>query len=152
MSYPETVVLRDESEYDSAVREINALLDADPPKGSEQCDRLEFLSVLVEAYECEHHPIEDSQDLVTGDLVSTPDKCANGHSLFKVKLWQRDECYLLPCSKCFPNELNAAHHLLLRAYVRIAALEKALKLSVDEPGFVRNMDYYDIILRDKLVL
>ena len=47
-------VLRNEKEYRAAVREIDALLDADP--GSEAYDRLEFLSVLVAAYEDEHEP------------------------------------------------------------------------------------------------
>ena len=39
-------VLRTEAEYEAAVAEIDALLDADPIAGSEACDRLEFLSVL----------------------------------------------------------------------------------------------------------
>src|SRR5438874_13380744 len=49
-------VLRNEKEYRAAVREIDALLDADPTPGSEAYDRLEFLSVLVAAYEDEHEP------------------------------------------------------------------------------------------------
>jgi HTH-type transcriptional regulator/antitoxin HigA len=49
-------VLRNEREYRAAVREIDALLDADPPHGSEAYERLEFLSVLVEAYEDAHEP------------------------------------------------------------------------------------------------
>ena len=48
-------VLRTEAEYEAAVAEIDALLDADPVEGSEAYDRLEFLSVLVEAYELEHY-------------------------------------------------------------------------------------------------
>jgi antitoxin component HigA of HigAB toxin-antitoxin module len=44
-------VLRDEAEYRLAVEEIDTLLDADPPKGSPDYERLEFLSVLVEDYE-----------------------------------------------------------------------------------------------------
>jgi HTH-type transcriptional regulator/antitoxin HigA len=49
-------VLRTEAEYQAAVAEIDALLDQEPAKGSEAYDRLEFLSVLVEAYEDEHEP------------------------------------------------------------------------------------------------
>ena len=41
-------VLRDEGEYDIAVAEIDALLDTDPQLGSEEYERLEFLSVLVQ--------------------------------------------------------------------------------------------------------
>ena len=49
-------VLRNVQEYRAAVREIDALLDADPRRGTEDYDRLEFLSVLVESYEDEHFP------------------------------------------------------------------------------------------------
>jgi HTH-type transcriptional regulator/antitoxin HigA len=49
-------VLRNEKEYRAAVREIDALLDADLAPGSDAYDRLEFLSVLAAAYEDEHEP------------------------------------------------------------------------------------------------
>ena len=49
-------LLRNEKEYRAAVREIDALLDADPAARTEAYDRLEFLSVLVAAYEDEHEP------------------------------------------------------------------------------------------------
>lgn len=51
-------VLRTEEEYDAAVGEIEALLDLDPEPGSGAYERLEFLSVLAEAYEREHYPAE----------------------------------------------------------------------------------------------
>ena len=50
-------VLRDETEYQAAVAEIDRLLDADPEPASEAYDRLEFLSVLVQAYEDAHCPL-----------------------------------------------------------------------------------------------
>jgi HTH-type transcriptional regulator / antitoxin HigA len=53
-------VLRNVREYKAAVAEIDRLLDADPRAGSEEHDRLEFLSVLVEAYEAEHDPFDDA--------------------------------------------------------------------------------------------
>lgn len=53
-------VLRNGREYRAAVAEIDALLDADPRRGSEAHERLEFLSVLVQAYEDEHDPIDES--------------------------------------------------------------------------------------------
>ena len=40
----------------NAVAEIDALLDTDPQPGSEAYERLEFLSVLVQAYEDTHLP------------------------------------------------------------------------------------------------
>lgn len=52
-------LLRNAKEYDAAVAEINTLLDADVKKGSVGHDRLEFLSVLVEAYDDKHYPIEN---------------------------------------------------------------------------------------------
>ena len=53
-------VLRNAREYKAAVREIDELLDADPARGSEAYERLEFLSVLVQAYEDQHDPVDDS--------------------------------------------------------------------------------------------
>ena len=53
-------VLRNAREYKAAVSEIDRLLDEDPSPGTEMHDRLEFLSVLVEAYEAEHDPIDDT--------------------------------------------------------------------------------------------
>lgn len=52
-------VLRNTQEYRAAVREIDGLLDADPRRGTEDYDRLEFLSVLVEAYEDEKFPWDE---------------------------------------------------------------------------------------------
>ena len=49
-------VLRDEGEYEIAVAEIDTLLDTDPQSGSEEYERLEFLSALVQAYEDTHFP------------------------------------------------------------------------------------------------
>lgn len=51
-------VLRDDNEYHMAIKEIDLLLDEDPLPGSENYERLEFLSVLVEAYEDIHFPID----------------------------------------------------------------------------------------------
>lgn len=53
-------VLRSAKEYKAAVAEIDRLLDDDPRRGTQDYDRLEFLSVLVEAYEDAHDPIDDS--------------------------------------------------------------------------------------------
>ena len=50
-------VLRSQEEYDAAVAELDELLDADPAPHSPAFDRLELLSVLVEAYDEEHYPV-----------------------------------------------------------------------------------------------
>jgi HTH-type transcriptional regulator / antitoxin HigA len=59
LDFSQPHVLRDEHEYNLAVAEIERLLDADPPQGSPDYDRLEFLSVLVEDYEDRHFPLGD---------------------------------------------------------------------------------------------
>src|SRR5580704_4774821 len=51
--------LRNAQEYRAAVREIGALLDTDPRRGTEDYHRLEYLSVLVESYEDEHFPCQE---------------------------------------------------------------------------------------------
>ena len=51
-------VLRNEAEYTAAVAEIERLLDTDPPPHCEAYERLEFLSVLVQAYEDAHFPLD----------------------------------------------------------------------------------------------
>lgn len=53
-------VLRNAREYRAAVAEIDALLDSNPRAASEAHDRLAFLSVLVQAYEDEHDPLDES--------------------------------------------------------------------------------------------
>ena len=47
--------IKTEKDYDAALKEIEKLLDAEP--GTEEGDRLEILSTLVEAYEDEHYDI-----------------------------------------------------------------------------------------------
>jgi HTH-type transcriptional regulator/antitoxin HigA len=53
-------VLRNAKEYRLAVDEIDRLLDANPKRGTAALDRLEFLSVLIEAYEDDHDPIDET--------------------------------------------------------------------------------------------
>ena len=48
--------IRNDEEYNAIVREMDELLDGDYPEGSADDDRLELLSVLVQAYEAEHEP------------------------------------------------------------------------------------------------
>ena len=52
-------VLRNARGHRAAVAEIDRLLDVDPQRGTEAYDRLEFLSVLVAAYEDTHDPIDE---------------------------------------------------------------------------------------------
>jgi HTH-type transcriptional regulator/antitoxin HigA len=50
-------LLRDDAEYDAAVAQIDELLDKDPTEGSADFERLEFLSVLVEAFDDQHYQL-----------------------------------------------------------------------------------------------
>ena len=52
-------LLRNDVEYKAALREVEELMGRECPPGSRDRERLEFLSVLVEAYEDEEFPIEN---------------------------------------------------------------------------------------------
>lgn len=67
LDFSQPHILRDEREYHMAIEEIDRLLDADPPKGSSEYERLEFLSVLVEEYEERHYPL--GEDVTPQDAV-----------------------------------------------------------------------------------
>jgi HTH-type transcriptional regulator/antitoxin HigA len=49
-------VLRNPAEYERAIAELDELVDRDPQVGSKEYDRLEFLSLLAEAYEAARYP------------------------------------------------------------------------------------------------
>ena len=49
--------IRSKREHQAALKEAEALWDS--PVGSPEADRLEVLTLLIEAYEREHFPIED---------------------------------------------------------------------------------------------
>jgi HTH-type transcriptional regulator / antitoxin HigA len=55
LDFSEPHTLRSEAEYDAAVAAIDTLLELEPAEGTREYDRLEFLSVLVEAYDEEHY-------------------------------------------------------------------------------------------------
>jgi HTH-type transcriptional regulator / antitoxin HigA len=61
-------VLRTWPEYESAVAEVDRLLDAEPQPLSEEYDRLELLSLLIEDYEARHNPITEA-GLTPQDVV-----------------------------------------------------------------------------------
>src|SRR5262245_50027142 len=67
-------VLRNDAEYDAAVSEIDDLLDRNPPAGTAEDDRLEFLSVLVSAYDEKHYRFgaEPASPVVVVDFGARP--------------------------------------------------------------------------------
>lgn len=51
-----TSIIETEVDYRAALKEIAALMDADPAPGTPDGDRLDIIVTLVQAYECQHHP------------------------------------------------------------------------------------------------
>jgi HTH-type transcriptional regulator/antitoxin HigA len=49
--------IHSKSDYKLTLRELSAYFDNEPAPGSEEGDRFEILSILVEAYEAKHFPI-----------------------------------------------------------------------------------------------
>ena len=54
-------VLRNVRDYKAAVAEVDGSLDDDPRPGFDTYNRLEFLSVLKEAYEDQHYAMDDAE-------------------------------------------------------------------------------------------
>ena len=50
--------IRTKADYKRALREVSAYFDNEPEPGSEDGDRFEILTTLVEAYEAKHFPID----------------------------------------------------------------------------------------------
>lgn len=50
--------IRTKTDYKRALREVSAYFNNEPEPGSEDGDRFEILTTLVEAYEAKHFPIE----------------------------------------------------------------------------------------------
>ena len=61
-------VLRTVKEYNAAVAEVDALLTLRAKKGTTEDDRLEFLTVLIEAYENEH--VSEPRDVTPQEVVN----------------------------------------------------------------------------------
>lgn len=82
-----------ESEYETALREVSALIDRDPQPGTEAFTHLDALADLLVAYEKEHYPVTPP-DPVSNDLIlpvvsdiATPDERA---SVFSAALNDRE--------------------------------------------------------------
>jgi HTH-type transcriptional regulator / antitoxin HigA len=50
--------IRTEADYEATLREVSALVDLDPGPETQEGERLDVLSTLVQAYEVRHHPID----------------------------------------------------------------------------------------------
>ena len=112
-------VLRTEEEYQEAVRMIDELLERDPEGGTEDHDLLEFLSVLVEAYEAEHYPDEM--------FASTPQDVID--FMLGQKGMQRGDLAEIMGGKSRVSEFFAGKRELSRAQIR--ALRDLLGVPAD---------------------
>lgn len=51
-------VIKTEEQYEAALEMVEKLMDLSPEQGSEDCDKLELLVLLIQVYEKEHYPME----------------------------------------------------------------------------------------------
>ena len=56
--------LRNEADYDRALAKVARYFENPPMLGTEEADRFDLLTKLVEAYETEHWPIESTGPLI----------------------------------------------------------------------------------------
>ena len=49
--------IRTKADYKATLKQISALMDADPDPGTQDGDRLDVLTTLVQAFEARHFPI-----------------------------------------------------------------------------------------------
>ena len=49
--------IRTEADYQAALQEISCLMAEDPMPETDEGDRLDVLTTLVQAYEAQHHPV-----------------------------------------------------------------------------------------------
>lgn len=57
--------IRNDDDYERAVRQIAKLMEQQPEPGTDAFDRLDILATLVEAYEDEHHPVGPADPVET---------------------------------------------------------------------------------------
>ncbi|NJN98798.1 MAG: transcriptional regulator [Anaerolineales bacterium] len=122
----DTKPIRTEAEYQSALQEIDRLFDAAPNTPEE--DRLELLTILVEAYEAEHYPIYppdpveailhvmEAHQLELSDLepiLGTEEQVAN--------ILNRQEPLTLPMIRNLHDKLGIPAEILIQPLVTMAA-------------------------------
>ena len=51
-------LIKTAKEHTAAIRKVSALMDTNPPPGSDESDEIELLAHLIEVYEMAKHPID----------------------------------------------------------------------------------------------
>ncbi len=114
-------VLRTEAEYQEAVREMDALLDAEVAEGSPGWEHLKFLAVLVEAYEAEQLPFENDEP------AGTPQSAVD--FMLEQRGMSRGELAPLLGGKARVSEFFSGKRALSKS--QIVALREALGIPAD---------------------
>lgn len=60
--------IRTKADHKAALREISALMEADPKRGTVEFDTLDVLVTLVDAYEEKRHPVASTKCSTTSAI------------------------------------------------------------------------------------
>jgi HTH-type transcriptional regulator / antitoxin HigA len=55
--------VRNETEYDEALEEIEPCFESKPKPGTPEADRFDLLALIIEDYECKHWPIDPPETI-----------------------------------------------------------------------------------------
>jgi HTH-type transcriptional regulator/antitoxin HigA len=108
-------ILKNETEYNAALKRVDLLMDAEP--GTSEADDLELWSLLVEAYEARHYPV-DPPDPVE----------AIKFRMEQLGLQQKDLTRFIPAKSKVSEVMNRKRPLSLSM---IRALHKHLGIPVE---------------------
>lgn len=113
--------IKTENDYCAALSEIERLFDAEP--NTPECDRLDVLTTLVEAYEQRHYPIEapdpieatlyylESRGLRENDL-----EAAIGSEKEVAEILNRKQALTLEMIRGLHNQLGIPAKVLIQTY------------------------------------
>ena len=113
--------IKNEQDYQAALREIKLLFDAQP--NTPELERLDILSTLVEAYEKTHYPISspdpieaiayymESRGFSSKDLEG----CFGSHEVV-LEILARKQLLTLEMIRCLNQELGIPAEILIQPY------------------------------------
>jgi HTH-type transcriptional regulator/antitoxin HigA len=118
--------IKTEADYRAALDEIERLFDAQP--NTSECDRLEILATLVEAYEKRHYPIEPPEPieailyyLETRGLSRHDLEPAIGSQAQVAEVLNRKRALTLEMIQRLHSELGIPAEVLIQPYALVKA-------------------------------
>ncbi|MBD2440712.1 type II toxin-antitoxin system HigA family antitoxin [Nostoc sp. FACHB-110] len=113
--------IRNEADYRAALDEIERLFDAQP--NTPECDLLEILTTLVEAYEQRHYPIE-APDPIEAILYYLESRGLSGQDLESIiggqreveEVLSRQKPLTLEMIRCLYSSLGIPAEVLIKPY------------------------------------